>query len=271
MKKKINLIISSFSLFVTAALLIVCMYAWYIVNETAQVYNIIAATEGVKGSFDFYYWNDTSTKNPTTGEITESGNWVHSKNDLKIRDAWPDDVFYFKIVGTNLEAGQSLKITFSGIGSSINTEYVTGIKNGENYEVQYSGVTRYTSSTTDVSVTYDSNSKILYSLTQKLDSNDTPIANQYDVGLNEILIQDVFKVYTTPTFKTVGDITDFPASKGSTSVPISGVIYDDTITSEDNNTKTIYFALSFDSLGDELDNYYQFQSLNIKNVQISLG
>ena len=172
---------------------------------------------------------------------------------------------------SNLDEGQVLKINFTGISSSLNKEYVTGALNGTTYEISYSSVVQYTSSTTNVVVDYDGTDKTLYSLTQKLDDNDDPILNQYDVNLNEILIQDVFKVYTAPTFKTVGQTTDFPATKGSTSVPINGVISNQEVTAADNGTKTIYFALSFDSLGDELDNYYQFQGLNIKNVQISLG
>ncbi len=265
MKKYINLIISSVSLLVTTTLLILSMYAWYIVNETAQAVGIIATTDSVRGSFDFYYWNDTSTTNDQ-GVTTESGSWIKSNNDLRIKDAWPDDVFYFKIVGTNLDENQTLKITFSGISTNLNTDYVTGAKNGNNYEVLYSGVTQYTSTTTSVVVDYDGTDKTLYNLTQNEDDN-----TKYDVSLDEILIQDAFKVYTAPTFKTVGTTTDFPASKGTTKVNIDGTIYNETITASDNGKKTIYFALSFDSLGDTLDNFYQFQGLVIKNVQITLG
>ncbi|MCR5349879.1 MAG: hypothetical protein K6E20_02700 [Acholeplasmatales bacterium] len=265
MKKYINLIISSVSLLVTTTLLILSMFAWYVVNETAKASGIIAASDSIRGSFDFYYWNDTSTTNEQ-GVTTESGSWVKSNNDLRIKDAWPDDVFYFKIVGSSLDAGQKLTVSFSGIDTNLNTDYVTGAKNGSNYEVSYSGVVQYTSTTTSIDVDYNGTDKTLYNLTQNEDDN-----TKYDVNLDEILIQDVFKVYTAPTVKTVGTTTDFPASKGTTKVDIDGTIYNETITAADNGTKTIYFALSFDSLGDAIDNFYQFQGLVIKNVQISVG
>ena len=275
MKKRINLIVSITSLVVTTALLIVSMFAWYAVNQVANASNIFAATEGIKGSFKLYYFEDTSTEDD--GVVTKSGSWIESNNSLKINDAFPGDVFYFKIVGSQLEEGQTLNIKFSNIQSSINKEAVTGEKIGDDYIINYEGQETYKSSSTTFNVTYKNASnvsvtKTLYQLSQEEDSSE------YTVGLKDIKIQDAFKVYTNPTLESAGGLTDFPKSKGTTKVNVDQTIAHTAITASDNGTKTVYFALSFDSQdiydGDNnlitnYDNYYMYQGLNVKNISIN--
>lgn len=259
MKKNLNVLLSSISLFVTAFLLIISIFSWYVTNDKASARGIIGQAQGISGVFDIYYFNDTSTQEG------KSGNWVKYQNELSIIDAWPNDVFYFKIVGTNLKTDQTLKIAFKDIQSVLNTEIVTAEKVGTNYNILYSGIKRYTSTTTNVSVDYNNVNKTLYNITTDDDNN-------YVVNLADIKIQDVFKLYTAPTFETVGSVTDFPKSKGSTVVDIESEIFNQKITAADNGTKSIYFALSFNSTGsDTLDNYYQFQGLNISKIGITLG
>ena len=252
MKKYLNLIISGCSLVVTVTLLIISMFAWYIVNETATVMGIIAQTDSVKGSFDFYYFNDTSEE--VEGELVESGRWVKTNNDLRITDAWPTDVFYFKIVGSRLQEGQKLSIKFSGVQSIIDTKVVTGHKNDAvtttktegaeptivtplTYDVRYEGIPGYTSSTTTFNVDYNGTTKTLYQLEQ-----NNKFESGYEVTLKDIQIKDCFKIYTAPTFKTAAGIDDFPSGKGSTSINITDSFFNQEVTAADNGSKTIYFS-----------------------------
>lgn len=285
MRKRINLIISSLSLIVTLTLLIVFMYAWYIVNETAQAVGIIAKSDSVKGSFEFYYFNDTSHEDDN-GQFVESGSWVRSNNSLIINDAWPTDVFYFKIVGTNLESGQKLNIKFSGISSFIDDKAVTGHKVNASgttpayYDVRYESISGYTSQATTFNVDYyDANAQTPGNVTKtlyELEANED-YTSGYEVTLKDILIEDCFKLYTNPTFKTVGTMTDFPSSKGTTSVDIDDTFFNSEIVDDDGGTKSIYFALSFDSQDVvvnnktiHLDNFYMYQGINISSININL-
>lgn len=259
MRKHINLIISTISLFVTVTLLIISMFAWYVTNDSASANGIIGTAQGVKGSFDIYrfdYSNDEQTE----------GDWTLITNSFAVQDAWPGDILYFKIVGTDLDEGQKLDVVFKDVVSILNTEAVTAGIEEDKYCVYKNGYKEYVSNTVNFNVDYNSVTKTLYTLTQ--DENE-----DYVVNLKDILIQDVFKLYLNPTFKTVGTITDFPDSKGTNPQALESNIFSGRITAQEaQNGKSIYFALSFDATGSNtLDNYYQYQGISIQNISISLG
>ena len=92
----------------------------------------------------------------------------------------------------------------------------------------------------------------------------------YNVSLGEILVEDVFKVYNDIDFTTIGSISDAPDGKGSSYVSITSKFIDYTVTEADNGNKNFYFALSFDTTGVSMnDNYYQYQKLNLSNINIT--
>ena len=84
----------------------------------------------------------------------------------------------------------------------------------------------------------------------------------YSVDLKDVLIEDVFRIYTAPT---IDSTSGMPTGKGNTNIPITSSIFNQTLTQE---TVTIYFALSFS--GGTYDNYYMFQALNVEQINIDL-
>lgn len=92
----------------------------------------------------------------------------------------------------------------------------------------------------------------------------------YDVTLDEILVEDVFKIYNNISLTTLGNISDAPNGKGNSYVSITSQFVNYTVTEQDNGEKNFYFALSFDSTGvSATDNYYQYQKLNLSNINIT--
>lgn len=253
MKKYANLIISFASLFVTLFLLILSIFGWYVVNEKATASGIIGAAEALGGHFDFYCYKDTSNTE------TPNYDWVLSNNNLKISDAWPDDVFYFKIVGSGLNVGQSINVAFDGVSSIIDTNVVTANydSSSSKYNVYYRNLLRYSSNSDSIIVNYDGVNKTLYSIEEDQENNT------YNVALEDIKIQDMFNI-CNPSINSSG----FPTDKGTILDSITGDIFNGTVTNNDGSI-TIYFALYYKSAGDALDNFYQYQGINISCINIT--
>ena len=81
---KINLILSSISLSITALLLVMITVAWYATNKTAYVTAGIGSTKGI--GYDLALQRGTYQNNSWTWEYT---------NDLSITHLQPGDVYYF--------------------------------------------------------------------------------------------------------------------------------------------------------------------------------
>ncbi len=254
MKKVINYVLSVGSLLVTLFLLVITMFSWYVTNTKAEAKGIVATTEGITGDFDLYYWN----------KKTQS--WEESSNSIAV-ELWPNEVVYYKLVGTDLTVGQAFSGYFKGISSSVDSSMVTGAYDSTKakYTVSYANEVAFESATTNINVTVDEETKTLYILS----ASET--AGVYDVSLDDILIQDVFELYTAPVITgTHAAGNDKPTGKGSTkAASITSTIWDETSVAA--TTSVQYFALSFDTTGDnDVDSYYQYQTLNIDSLVVSL-
>ncbi|RIA75428.1 hypothetical protein EI71_01516 [Anaeroplasma bactoclasticum] len=109
MKKnsKINLILSSISLSITALLLVMITVAWYATNKTAYVTAGIGSTKGI--DYDLTLQRGTYQNNSWTWEDT---------NDLSITHLQPGDVYYFRFK-IDYDAQVLFETSFSEISSSL--------------------------------------------------------------------------------------------------------------------------------------------------------
>ncbi|MGM9972182.1 MAG: hypothetical protein ACI35W_07215 [Anaeroplasmataceae bacterium] len=239
MKK--NLIFSIVSLCLATLLLIFTSYAWFTLNSVANAKTTVSVI-GSTGDFTLFYWNDTSSR------------WMMCNDSISVDNLWPGESVYFKLVGNNVAIDKSLNVNLAGCSSELNTTIVTGAynKTKAQYEVLYNNIKYYESETT----TFTAGGKVLYELTE--------ISSGYLVNLADYKIEDVFKIYTNPTIED-----DIPVDKGTSSLDK----LTDSIISEQTTSSSVlkYFTLSFDESGDDiLDSYYQYQSLKISSIVISL-
>ena len=89
MKKKFNLILSCASLLVTAALLVLTVFSWYVVNQEVNVTGIVANTADENLNFTLYYYDN------------DESDWVPMTEPLKFEDKLPGDATYFKLACEN--------------------------------------------------------------------------------------------------------------------------------------------------------------------------
>ena len=248
MKKNWNLILSCFSLFVTVFLLVVTIMAWYTSNTIVTATGLVAQAEEDGASYELYYWTKTTKE------------WVLVDDDISVT-AKPNDVIYFKLVASGLNTTNNFSARFQGITSVLNEDVVTASHSDSDYTVYYNNVPMYQSKTSTITV----DDSTLYTITETTEEDET----SYSVGLDDYLIEDVFVLYTAPTI-TGSDAagTDTPAAKGNTK---AASLTSEIFNYKPEETSAIeYFALSFDSTGDdEVDNYYQYQGLAIKQLLMS--
>lgn len=109
MKKnsKINLILSSISLSITALLLVMITVAWYATNKTAYVSGGIGHTKGT--DYDLALQRGTYNNGTWT--------WVDT-NDLSITNLQPGDSYFFRFA-IDYEARVKFETSFSNIDSSL--------------------------------------------------------------------------------------------------------------------------------------------------------
>ena len=249
--KKLNTFLSVLSLILTSFVLIFVVNAWYVSNDQVSANGIVGKTEGTKGTFYLYYWDDS---------IDE---WKLSQNSVNT-ELWPNDVVYFKLVSTGVKEGVNYQARFNGISTSLNTEKVTAKKietTGDTttttYQVLYDSTVMYESATKEIKVKdIDDDGKTvektLYSLSDNL-----------SIALKDYKIENVIKLYTNPTIES-----DTPKDKGTTKADnLTDYIFNEKVASA-NPIK--YFALTFDSTSDnQVDSYYQYQALVIKQLLIT--
>lgn len=249
MKKNWNLFLSCFSLLVTTFLLVVTLMAWYSSNKIVTATGLVAQAEEDGASYELYVWTKTSPK------------WTLVSDDISVT-AKPNDIIYFKLVATGLNTTNNFSARFQGISSVLNDKVVTATYIESDYTVYYNNVPMYQSKTSSIVVEDDNT---LYTITEETVEETT----SYVVGLDDYLIEDVFVLYNAPVITgSDSDSNDTPTGKGSnklTSLTSEIFNYKPTLTSEIE-----YFALSFDSTGDDdVDNYYQYQGLSIKQLLMS--
>ena len=243
MNKKFNLILSCASLLVTAALLVLTVFSWYVVNQEVNVTGIVANTAGEDLDFTLSYYDESQSKwNPVTEKI-------------EFKNVLPGTAKYFKLSCQN-SGIDDIKITgfFDGITSNLDTTYV---KVSGNY-VTYNTVPAYEINSVSKAVLVDN--KVLYRV------------NSSTITLGSFLIEQGYRVQYFGTTETKGtenptttynDIDNLPTD-GSMRYVRDDVFESLTITPSGIN---IYFALVY--LNDNsLNKYYMYQSLYLDSLVI---
>lgn len=249
MKK--NMLLSAFTLFVTAFLLFFVVSAWYVTNEEASAEGIIGSTAGDQYSLKLQRGTYNTTNDEWIWQDTES---------LSFTNISPGNKFFFRIV-IDATPGQEYNFTaaFDGVTSSlipnkltVNGNYVASIEANDKLYDLYPIVDNKVTITNDSSVT-----KTLYTI-----SDD-------EIYLADYKLEDAFLFYPIGT-----------EEPEDTNLTTNGLGFDDlkfdieVIAS--NDSVYYYFALEFNdekSLetidGVTSSNMYMYQKLSIAHISIT--
>ena len=242
MNKKINLILSCASLLVTAALLVLTVFSWYVSNQKVDVTGIIANTADENLHFTLYYYD------------TDESDWVPMTDALKFEDKLPGDATYFKLACENTgDSDIAINGYFEGIQSKLDTDYV---KVSGNY-ITYNTVPAYAIGASS-SVVVDN--KILYSVQGS------------QISLGYYKIEEGFRVQYFGETETKG--TENPTTTYNTAdnQPNDGTVRKLNTPLFDNliiptTGKNQYFAVVYLD-DDDLNSYYMYQNLYLDSIVI---
>ncbi len=292
MKKYTNLIFSCISLVVTAALLVVTIFSWYVTNTKATASGITAVTASNEHSFKIQYWDASSS---------ETDKWEDTTNfDTVTKDLWPSDIVYFRIILLDEDTSVDVDVSLSDVSVTLDSTQVTS----DGSTVSYNGVSMYTVTDGAVTVEVGSTNYTLYNVTQ-----DTEDTTKYVISLDDLLITSGVRIDNNPTMSSgvpVGlrttDITNLSVLDGTflshvtitDEAPLYFALYyaDGTYTKQTitefaadttyytytvaNGYKkastyvsgTTYYTKSSNSITNFVD-YFQYQKLKIASVRIT--
>ncbi len=242
MLKKIR-ICSTFLL--SLLLCIVVAFAWFVMNDEANVKSIIMNVGYVGYEQEMYHYDANATTK-----------WQIQSSAFSFKNFVPGDVEYFALVISSPTEDFSLNMSFSGIESTLieNLPYVV----------------------TDTMVKYADESDVLYEVKAgKVEVNGKTLYNVIDqkLTLADYLIEDVFLTYICDKGQIDLNNSYVPTIEGKTDIKDlkERIVSNERILSKEA-TYTIVFALEFNDeastvLGDS--NCYQYQKLSINSIILS--
>ena len=272
MKK--NLILNSISLFLTALIIVMLSFAWYISNDIVKADGIFGQTED-----DDY---TLKLQRGTYSSADSTWTWTDTTS-LSISNIQPGDSFFFRIIITTSKS-INLNMDFSGIESDIDSSIA--VSNGY---VTIGASKRYNIVNNKVQITEGSSTKTLYNI-----SGST-------ISLADYKVEDTFRFYNygvcptnpnsiisgtsgvTVTYNNASLDNDV-SNDGITPAELGNVATNYSVTASGSQTIAFaYFALEFNDEASIVDysytfdgntktcsdsNLYQSQYLNIKRINV---
>lgn len=273
MKK--NLIINSISLFLTALIIVLVSFAWYVANDTVKANGIFGRTKDE----DYTLKLQRGTYNSTNSTWT----WTDTTS-LSISNIQPGDSFFFRIIIT-ASRNINLNMDFDGIESDVDSSITVS----DGY-ITIGSTKRYNIVNNKVQVTEGNTTKTLYNV-----SGST-------VSLADYRVENTFRFYNYGVCPTDPNST-VSGTSGVTvtynNAPLDNDVSNDGITpsalgsvatnysvTASGSGETIafaYFALEFNDAASIVNysytfdgntktcsdsNLYQSQYLNIKRINV---
>ena len=267
MNKKFNLMLSCASLLVTAALLVLTVFSWYVVNKQVSVTGIVGSTGDKNLNFTLRYWDGDSWEDVTTDLVFDG--WLPGKTtyyELMVENTGDDDI--------------TVNADFIGVESRVNSDYVKATYDGETGGyITYNGVNAYKytgnpegSNPAYVRVdTIDSPNQALY----KIMETTTGGKKDYAVSVGTLKIENGFRwQYIGESENSANETLHTGAITDIDDITENDYVYDISTPLLQNyevfgdTSIYYYFAITFLD-DDDMDSFYMYQELFIEAIMIS--